>query len=877
MYIQQVSGPGDDASVDLGLLMAAIDTAQAVIWFEVDGTIRDANSNFLRSTGYKIDEIRGRHHRLFVSEEHARSEDYRAFWKALSEGRPQRGTFLRRGKDGRPVWLEASYIPLPGPDGRPARIAKFAFDITAQRIAAADQAGQIAAISESHAIVEFDLDGTIRDANENFLRATGYTRKEIIGEHHSIFLKPGEAGSDFYARFWERLREGRSETGEFHRFGKNRRDVWFQASYSPVLDEAGRPVKIIKYASDVTEAKLRAVDHNGQLSALSKAQAVIEFALDGTVLTANENFLAAFGYELGEIQGQHHRMFVPPGEAGSAAYAEFWRKLAEGRFQAAEYRRIGKGGRDVWIQASYNPILDSTGKPFKVVKFATDITDRKRALAALSDQELIELRSTQDALEATEALFRATIDHAPVGMALMDEDCHLLHVNDALCQFTGYVAEDLLEMRLAELIPPNRRVISDEDRARMRSGELRVLQLERRMIRRNGTEAWALLHISQQSSSRSEAVEFIVQVQDITERRQVEQMKSNFVATVSHELRTPLTSIKGGLSLALGMMSDKLDQRAERLLSIALKNCDQLTKLVNDILDMEKISSGQARFSATDVPLADLLEQAAAINQAYGQEHGVHFELTPPVTAAWVRVDVDRFQQVMSNLMSNAAKFSPPGSVVRVESEAKNGKVWLRVIDSGPGIPEEFGEQIFTPFSQADNSATRKKGGTGLGLNITRQIVERMDGEIGYHNRPGGGCEFWVTFPQAAPAQASAPALPRIGRPGLLPVILHLEHDRDFAEIFRSAFEGRAEVRHVATMAEAVADLHRTRFDLIVADWEGVNGKTRRLLDIVSDLQPHAPVFGMSAREIPADPRVVRNLVKSRIGLDAIVQALVGD
>ncbi|MEI4473975.1 PAS domain S-box protein [Frigidibacter sp. MR17.24] len=877
MYIHPVAEPNAENVIDLGLLMSAIDRAQSVIWFDLDGTILNANDNFLRATGYALEEVRGRHHLMFVDRTYGRSAAYHGFWAALRRGEAQKGTFQRLGKGGRPVWLEASYIPLPGPDGLPCKIAKFAYDVTAAKTAAADHAGQIAAISLSHAIIEFALDGTILDANDNFLRATGYRLDEIRGRHHRLFVKPAEAQSHFYAAFWDRLREGHAESGEFHRHGKAGREVWFQASYSPVFDSTGAVVKIVKYATDVTEAKLRAVDHNGQLSALSRAQAVIEFAMDGTVLTANDNFLHTFGYELAEIQGQHHRMFVAPGEAGSQAYGEFWRKLATGEFQEAEYRRIGKGGREVWIQASYNPIFDPYGKPFKVVKFATDITDRKRVLGQMSEADESVARAAAEALEAAEAQFRTTIDLAPVGMALLDEDCHLLHVNEALCRFTGYPAEELLALRLSTLIPPSRRVISEHDRKRMRSGEVRLLQLERRMIRKDGSEAWALLHISQQRSSRSEAVEFIVQVQDITERRQMEQMKSNFVATVSHELRTPLTSIKGGLSLVLGAMKATLDPKAERLLSIALKNCERLTMLVNDILDMEKISSGQARFRNTDAALAGLLEQAVSINQAYGVEHGVSFEMTPPVTAAWVRVDVDRFQQVMSNLMSNAAKFSPSGSTVRIESRAANGRVRLSVIDCGPGVPEEFAERIFTPFSQADGSATRSKGGTGLGLNITRQIVERMGGEIGYTNRPGGGCEFWVILPEVTPVDSRGMNLPRLSTAPRRPMILHAEHDRDFAEVFRHACAGSAIVTHAVTMAEAAWHVRQNQYDLVVVDWDSMTEGSASLLDTIERLQPEVPILGLSDRDGPTDPRICNNLIKSRARLEAVVKELLGD
>ncbi|HTV03592.1 MAG TPA: PAS domain-containing methyl-accepting chemotaxis protein [Luteitalea sp.] len=232
------------------------------------------------------------------------------------------------------------------------------------------------AIEKSQAVIEFDLDGTILTANDNFCAAVGYDLGEIQGQHHRLFVEPAEAGSPEYAAFWARLREGRYQAAQYRRLGKGGREIWIQASYNPVLDTQGRPCKVVKYATDITADRLRAADVEGQLAAIGKSQAVIEFDLDGIILTANENFLAAVGYSLAEIQGRHHRLFVDPVDAASADYAAFWQRLKGGTYQAAEYRRIGKDGREIWIQASYNPIFDMNGRPFKVVKYATDITAR---------------------------------------------------------------------------------------------------------------------------------------------------------------------------------------------------------------------------------------------------------------------------------------------------------------------------------------------------------------------------------------------------------------------------------------------------------------------------------------------------------------------
>ncbi|GJE10583.1 MULTISPECIES: methyl-accepting chemotaxis protein [Methylobacterium] len=237
-----------------------------------------------------------------------------------------------------------------------------------------DQHAKLAALSRSLATIEFALDGTILDANQNFLGAMGYTLEEIRGRHHGLFVEPGHRESEAYRQFWERLRRGEFQTAEYKRIAKGGREVWIQASYNPVLDATGAPVKIVKFATDITAHKLRSLDLEGQISALHRSQAVIAFGLDGTVLSANQNFLDAVGYRLDEIVGRHHGIFVSEADRASEAYRAFWAALARGEYQSGAYKRLAKGGREVWIQATYNPITDADGRPVRVVKFATDIT-----------------------------------------------------------------------------------------------------------------------------------------------------------------------------------------------------------------------------------------------------------------------------------------------------------------------------------------------------------------------------------------------------------------------------------------------------------------------------------------------------------------------
>lgn len=255
-----------------------------------------------------------------------------------------------------------------------------------------DLKAKFAALDKSQAIIEFDLDGTIKSANENFLSALGYEISEIVGQHHSMFVRDEERNAPAYTQFWNDLAEGTFQAREFCRVRKDGKEIWIEASYNPVFNSRGKPYKVVKFASDITEKKLASADAAGQLEAIGKSQAVIAFNLDGTIIEANENFLSGLGYQLNEIQGQHHRIFCDPVEVAQPQYTQFWESLARGEYQAAEYRRIKKDGTDIWIQASYNPIFDMNGNPFKVVKFATDITaivqDRHRRATGQQEVDL---------------------------------------------------------------------------------------------------------------------------------------------------------------------------------------------------------------------------------------------------------------------------------------------------------------------------------------------------------------------------------------------------------------------------------------------------------------------------------------------------------
>ena len=362
--------------IDLRGQLAAINKAQAVIEFDLSGNVLTANENFLSVLGYTLEEIKGRHHGMFVDPIYREGAAYKKFWSDLNEGKFQAAEFKRIGKGGKEVWIQASYNPIFDAQGKPFKVVKFATDVTANKLKNADYQGQIAAVGKTQAVIEFNLEGTITDANDNFLKTLGYTMDEIKGRHHGMFVESAYRESAEYKQFWRELNEGKYQTAEYKRIGKGGKVVWIQGSYNPILDLNGKPFKVVKFATNITGRK-RSED------AISMVQAIIEFSLEGNVLTANENFLKTMGYTLDEVRGRHHSLFVEPAYRETADYRQFWRDLNEGKFQAADFKRIAKGGREVWLQAIYNPIFDADGKPFKVVKNASDITDRKKTEAAL--------------------------------------------------------------------------------------------------------------------------------------------------------------------------------------------------------------------------------------------------------------------------------------------------------------------------------------------------------------------------------------------------------------------------------------------------------------------------------------------------------------
>jgi methyl-accepting chemotaxis protein len=239
-----------------------------------------------------------------------------------------------------------------------------------------EQAGLLDAINRSMAVIEFDLDGVVLRANDNFLKTMGYIAEQAIGQPHRRFCTPEFGRSAQYTDLWSRLKNGQFQSGTFERVDGKGQPIWLEASYNPIKDASGRVVKVVKYAMDVTAKVQQESEANAKLQAIDRAMAVIEFNLDGSILTANQNFLTRMGYTLAELKGKHHRLFCTPALVNSSAYEDFWRRLNQGELFQGQFERVDKRGQTVWLEANYNPVYDAAGRLCKVVKFASDVTAR---------------------------------------------------------------------------------------------------------------------------------------------------------------------------------------------------------------------------------------------------------------------------------------------------------------------------------------------------------------------------------------------------------------------------------------------------------------------------------------------------------------------
>ncbi|OJJ22899.1 hypothetical protein BKI52_00680 [marine bacterium AO1-C] len=522
---------------DFSNQLMAIERSNAVVEFDLEGNILEANNNFLDIIGYTQDEVVGKHHQLFVDANYAKSIEYQQFWNQLRNGQFVEGEFTRLTKDQREIWIKGSYNPIMGLDNKPYKIVKYALDITNRKqleaenaqnleevktveeelrqnmeelIATQDKIQQkeeeltsnLSAINHTICKIEFNPEGKILKANQLFLDLMGYTSEEVAGQHHRMFVDTAYAQSQEYAQFWQKLRNGESIDSEFKRFGNNGKEVWLRATYTPVKDASGVIAKVIKLALDVTEEKRLRTDIGNQLNAINRANAVIEFDLQGNILEVNDNFLAVVGYTSEEVIGKHHQIFVKAADAQSIEYQQFWHQLRNGNPIEGDFERVAKDGNTVWINGNYNPIIGLDGKPYKIVKFASDITERKKLemsnaqnleeLKAVEEelrQNMEELTSTQEELQKQVAVvdkskrqIDAVLTTAIDVIITMDARGIVATINPAVSDIFGYQPEEIIGQNVKVLMPDNYASAHDGYLANyLNTGEKKIIGIGRKV------------------------------------------------------------------------------------------------------------------------------------------------------------------------------------------------------------------------------------------------------------------------------------------------------------------------------------------------------------------------------------------------------------
>ncbi|GGD54277.1 ATP-binding protein [Croceicoccus pelagius] len=463
----------------------------------------------------------------------------------------------------------------------------------------------------------------------------------------------------------------------------------------------------------------------------------------------------------------------------------------------------------------------------------------------------------------------AIFENAQDGIVTVNPSGSIENANRAVAEMTGYDPQDLLRRDIGLLFE----VAPDEGRS---ESFVRRLARQRREGRGGIIELWARradgsrfpCDVAVSAVPLESGPIYVAIVRDTTERKRVDQMKSEFVSTVSHELRTPLTSIAGSLGLLSGGAAGSLPDKAARLIQIARGNCERLVRLINDILDMEKIESGKMEMRLESMALGPFLEQVVQDNQGYADAHGVALELVPVSPNASVIGDRDRLMQVLTNLVSNAVKFSAKGQMVRIVVTPLDRRWRIDVVDEGSGIPAEFRPRIFGKFAQADAADSRQKGGTGLGLSIVKEIVIRHGGAVSFTSAEGEGTTFHIDLP--AHGWTVWPYAPRTGAPR----VLHVEDDPDVLSLVADSLQDRYALETVQTIAGARAALAERHYDIVILDYALPDGSGKDLIPTLNERRTPIVVFTAQDDGQSSAPPVDAVLVKSRASLVTLVDTL---
>ncbi len=591
-------------------------------------------------------------------------------------------------------------------------------------------------------------------------------------------------------------------------------------------DEIGQLAKTFNQMAAKIEASVAEVcEANHTMTAIDHTYAIIEFNLDGTIIDVNEHFLRLTGHAKDELIGAHHRVLCDPTYVESTDYGAFWQELRRGRFQTGTYQRLTKGGKPIWIQASYNPTANAEGTLYKIVKFATDITAQKEAEVARHEQE---------------ARLQAIVSNAVDGIVTINDRGIIESFNAAAERLFGYSSAEAIGQNVKLLMPEPYR--SEHDgylENYKKSGHPKIIGIGREVVgkRKDGSTFPLDLAVSEIHLSGRRAFTGILR--DITERRAIEtqleqtaiqmecinlelemandevrqatEAKSSFLASMSHEIRTPMNSIVGMAQL---LSETSLTPEQQDYTQRLRRASDHLLDLINDILDLSKIESGHLELEAVPINLHDLMENVGEMMALRAHAKQIDFVVRVcPGLPERVSGDPTRLRQIIVNLVGNAIKFTETGHIlVQVEAD-ESGRFRFSVADTGIGIPAEKLGSIFDSFSQADSSTTRKYGGTGLGLSICKRLVELMDGDISVTSTPGIGSNFLFTVPLPTVSLETKPADPDLLALKGTRILVVDDHPPTRLVIHEILSEAGALVGEAASSQLAVAHLQAAETD----------------------------------------------------------------
>jgi methyl-accepting chemotaxis protein len=622
----------------------AIHQVMGVIEFDLQGNILAVNDNFAAVTGYSKQEIIGQHHSMFVDADYRKSAEYKQFWEDLGRGKADNGQFRRIGKAGKEIWLEASYVPVKDETGKAFKVIKYAFDITKEKQRDAESQGQIAAINKIMGVIEFDLKGNILAVNANFAAVTGYSKEEIVGQHHSLFVEPAYKSSAEYKQFWQDLGNGQANEGQFKRVGKGGRDIWLQASYNPILDSSGKPFKIVKYATDITASQLRNSDYSGQINAIGKVMGVITFDLKGNITDVNDTFAAVTGYSKQEIIGQHHSLFVEPAYKSSAEYKRFWENLGSGKAEEGQYKRIGKGGKEIWLQASYNPIFDAAGKPFKVVKYATDITADKLKNADSSGQ--------------IDAIGKV------MGVITFDLSGNITDVNDNFAAVTGYSKSEIIGQHHSMFVEAAYKNSAEYQQFWENLGKGKADEGQYKRLGKGGKEVWLQASYNPILNSDGKPFKVVKFATDITAKV----AEANILQQAVHETAEVVAATKSG-DLTQRIVTDNKQGEIKTLCEGVNTIVDEMTEILSSVkVAGEAISTAASQISQGNNDLSQRTEEQASSLQETASS----------------------MEEIASNVKNNAENAQQANQMTDQASSiaAKGGEVFGKVVSTMSEITE---------------------------------------------------------------------------------------------------------------------------------------------------------------------------------------------